>query len=120
MTGTETDTATGTGNDDQGISQTTTSATGTYVRTDTGATSGRAGSGSYGYTNIETADARAGYFTRSETGTDRYGLVYSFDDVSGETSGDTGHLHFSTDGVPFVDPAVDPLPNVTRGYRISP
>ncbi|OWK41043.1 hypothetical protein FRUB_04935 [Fimbriiglobus ruber] len=108
VTGSESVTATGTGNDDVGTSQTTTSATGTYVRTDTGATSGRAGSGSYGYTNTETADALAGYFTRSETGTDRYGLVYAFDDVSGEASGDTGHLHFDTTGVPFVDPDPEP------------
>ena len=95
----------------------TTTGGGTWTRTASGGTlSG--GSGTNGYTLAESGDSAAGHFqpkVRPETGTDRYGLVQSFDDVSNANGGSTpGNVTFHANGLPWRDPLFVTSPAPTR------
>ncbi len=72
------------------------------------------GSG-YSYTVTETADARSGYRTQAESGTDRYSLVPYFVNVSDTDNADMpGNMDYSPFGQPFVDPSAN-APEVPGG-----
>ncbi len=76
----------------------------TRTSSGTGATLS-SGSGTNGYTLVATGNAITGSFSESETGTDRYRLVESFDDVANDASGNTpGNVTFHGEGLPFRDP----------------
>src|SRR5579883_1237753 len=101
MTAIESYTDTVSGNTAQDTSTTTTTGSGTYTY---------AGSGSswwtYGYTLEEAGNARAGSFSQSMTGTDRYSLMTSFDNVANTLAGqDPGNVTFHSHGLPFRDPS---------------
>ena len=83
----------------------TTTGGGAWTRTASGAAT--AGSGTNGYTLVESGDALVGSFSQSETGTDRYGLVEAFDNVANDASGNTpGNVSFHSVGLPFRDPTI--------------
>ena len=84
----------------------TVTGTGTYTGTDSGAGATlSSGTGTIGYTDTESSDALSGAFTQSQTGTDRYGLLEHFNNVSNTGSGNTpGNMNFSPVGEPFEDP----------------
>jgi hypothetical protein len=103
--GTDTYTSTETGNSAQQTYAQTTTGGGTWTRTETGGTLG-SGSGTNGYTLTEGGDQAAGAFSEGLTGTDRYGLVEQFDDVSNTGSGTTpGNVTFHSHGLAFQDPS---------------
>lgn len=84
--------------------------TGVLLRDDTGGggytLDGTAGSTSYSV--HERADSRAGHFSISETGTDRYRLLPQFLDVSNTGDGTApGNMDFHPYGEPFVDPWIN-------------
>jgi hypothetical protein len=104
-------TETVTGTDDYGVTETGNHAQGTYDQTTTGGgawvrTGSGASSGSNGYTQAQSGDDVAGHFSQSVTGTDRYGLVDRFDDVSNTAPGTTtpGNVTLHSHGLPFRDP----------------
>jgi hypothetical protein len=84
--------------------------TGTYNRSDTGlGATLPSGSGTIGYHVNQTGDPHSGTFASTETGTDRYGLLEAFKDVSNTQNGQTpGHMNFYPFGQAFVDPYGDP------------
>ena len=62
-------------------------------------------SSSYAYTVTANDDALSGVLSQSETGSDRYSLLETFNNVANTSSGSTpGNMNFSTFGQPFVDP----------------
>jgi hypothetical protein len=104
VTGTDVYASTETGNHDQQTYTQTTTGGGAWVRTASGGTL-TSGSGTNGYTLVESGDQAAGHFSQSETGTDRYGLVENFDNVANTTSGSTpGNVTFHSHGLAFQDP----------------
>jgi hypothetical protein len=61
-------------------------------------------SGTISYSTLESADFLGAVFSQTQTGTDRYGLLEHFVDVSDASSGNTpGKMNFSAFGQPFVD-----------------
>ncbi len=84
--------------------------TGSYTRMDPGAVATLpSDSGTTSYNVQESADARSGTFSQTETGSDRYGLLENFNDVSNTGGGNTpGNMNFYPVGQTFVDP--DPVP----------
>jgi hypothetical protein len=62
--------------------------------------------GTNAYTLVEAGDARAGHFSQTKYGTDRYGLLPLFNDVSNAVSGASpGNVTFHSHGLPFRDPS---------------
>jgi hypothetical protein len=106
LTGSEGYTLTETGNNNTGVSSGTDAGSGTYTLSDTGpGHTLTPGSGSYSYSGLERGDATSGTFSRTQTGTNRYGLLEYWNDVSNTASGKTpGNMIFSLVGRPFVDP----------------
>src|SRR5262249_52527431 len=63
------------------------------------------GSGSTSFTLAESGSSRGGSLSQTETGSDRYSLLQSFDNVANTAgAGTPGHLDFSPAGLPFTDP----------------
>ena len=103
-TGTDGYASTETGNHAMQTYARTTTGGGAWTRTVSGGTL-TSGGGTNGYTLTESGDSAAGHFSQSETGTDRYGLVQKFDDVSNANGGSTpGNVTFHSQGLPFRDP----------------
>lgn len=92
------------GNLDQQTSTMTSIGSGTYTRVSSAEARLASGSGDYSYTLQEMGNAAAGQFTQNESGTDRYGLVDHFDNVSNSASGKPGNITYNANGVPFTDP----------------
>ncbi len=108
VTGTDGYASTETGNHAMQTYGRTTTGGGTWTRTASGGTL-TSGSGTNGYTLTESGDQSAGHFSQSETGTDRYGLVEKFDDVSNANGASTpGNVTFHANGLPFRDPGTGP------------
>ena len=105
VTGTDGYASTETGNHAMQTYARTTTGGGTWTRTASGGTL-TSGNGTNGYTLTESGDSAAGHFSQSETGTDRYGLVEKFDDVSSNANGAAtpGNVTFHSHGLPFRDP----------------
>ena len=108
------------GNLDQQTSTMTSIGSGTYTRVSSASAALASGSGDYGYTLQEIGNAAAGQFTQNESGTDRYGLVDRFDNVSNSASGKPGNISYNANGVPFTDPPVKPEVNVEKAPEGSP
>ena len=104
LTGTDTYTLTMTGNTANQIYTRTIVGTGSYTLSETGGTE-TPGSSTYSYSTLETENQKAGLMSQSVSGTDRYGLLQYWNDVSNTDTGkDPGNMNFSPVGVPFVDP----------------
>jgi hypothetical protein len=106
VTGTDGYSASGTGNHDRGSFDGTTTGGGDWTRTSSGAGAVLGSdSGTNGYTLTESDDSLAGHFSQTRAGTDRYGLVDDFGDVSNSGPGATpGNITFHSHGLPFRDP----------------
>jgi hypothetical protein len=106
VTGTDIYSSSGSGNRDRGSFDGTTTGGGDWTRISSGAGAVLAsGSGTNGYTLTESDDSLAGHFSQTRGGTDRYGLLDYFGDVSNSGPGATpGNVTFHSHGLPFRDP----------------
>jgi hypothetical protein len=103
VTGTDTYSGSESGNHAAQTYNRTTSGGGNYVEI---TVNGTRILGTNAYTLVEAGDARAGHFSQVKYGTDRYGLLPLFNDVSNAVSGASpGNVTFHSHGLPFRDPS---------------
>jgi hypothetical protein len=121
LTGTDTVTLTETGNPSADTFDRSIVGTGTYNRTDAGAgaTLSNVTGGAISYSLAETGDALGAVFSQVLTGTDRYGLLEHFTDVSNTGGGNgLGNMNFYPFGQAFVDPNLRTVFDHGGGSRV--
>jgi hypothetical protein len=94
---------------------------GSYTRQDSGAGATLAsGSGSISYTENESADARSGNLSQTETGSERYSLLEKFNNAANTGGGNTpGNMNFLPFGQPFVDPDPAQHPRIVNANPLA-
>ena len=103
VVGTDTYSGSQSGNDDKGTYSGSITGGGSWTRTGSGTSSG-----TNSYTQSVSGNSLVGHFSQSMTGTDRYGLVDRFDDVSNADPGTStpGNVNLHSHGLPFRDPGL--------------